>query len=215
MIPNSVTSIGSYAFSDCGLQSITIPNSVTNIGNHAFSNCGLHSIRIPDSVINIEDYAFANCYALTSVTIPDSVASIGDDAFYYCQNLTNVYFSGNAPTVDSTVFREDPATVYYLPGTRGWPTFNANSGLNSAVLWNPQAQNDASFGVRNNQFGFNITGSSNLVIVVESCTNLANPVWSPLSTNTLNTFVGTNGTSYFSDPQWTNYPGRYYRLRSP
>jgi hypothetical protein len=36
-----------------------------------------------------------------------------------------------------------------------------------------------------------------------------------LSTNTLNTFVGTNGTSYFSDPQWTNYPGRFYRLRSP
>ncbi len=67
----------------------------------------------------------------------------------------------------------------------------------------------------NDQFGFNITGSSNLVIVVEACTNLANPVWLPVSTNTLNTYVGTNGTSYFSDPQWTNNPAGFYRFRSP
>jgi hypothetical protein len=69
--------------------------------------------------------------------------------------------------------------------------------------------------VRTNRFGFNITGSSNLVMVVEACTDLANPVWSPVGTNTLNIFIGTNGTAYFSDPQWTNYPGRFYRLRSP
>ena len=80
-----------------------------------------------------------------------------------------------------------------------------------AVLWNPQVQTrDASFGVRTNQFGFNITGTSGLVVVVEACTNLANPVWSPVETNTL-----TGDSSYFSDPQWTNYPSRFYRLRSP
>jgi hypothetical protein len=83
-------------------------------------------------------------------------------------------------------------------------------------LWNPLAQTSStSFGVLTNQFGFNITGSSNLVIVVEACTNLANSSWTPVGTNTLNTFIGTNGTSYFSDPQWTNNPGRFYRLRSP
>jgi hypothetical protein len=48
-----------------------------------------------------------------------------------------------------------------------------------------------------------------LVIVVEACTNLANPIWLSLSTNIL-----TGDSSYFSDPQWTNYPGRFYRLRS-
>jgi hypothetical protein len=108
---------------------------------------------------------------------------------------------------------DNNATVYYLPGTTNWGT---TFGGRPAVLWNPQAQtSDASFGVQMNRFGFNITGSSNLVIVVEACTNLVNPVWSPLSTNTLNTFIGTNGMSYFSDPAWTNYPGRFYRLRSP
>ena len=112
---------------------------------------------------------------------------------------------GNAFFVDNN------ATAYDMPGTTGWDTFDATSGLNPAVLWSPLAQTgDGGFGVRNNQFGFNITGSDNLVIVVETCTNLANPVWSPVGTNTL-----TGGHSYFSDSQWTNYSGRFYRLRSP
>jgi len=45
---------------------------------------------------------------------------------------------------------------------------------------------------------------------VEACTDLANPAWSPVSTNIL-----SGGWSYFSDPQWTNHPRRFYRLRSP
>ena len=118
----------------------------------------------------------------------------------YCTNLTGVYFKGNAPSVGSACVHDDNnATVYYLPGTTGW---GSTFGGRPTVLWNPQVQtSDASFGVRTNQFGFNITGTSNLVIVVEACTNLANPIWSPVGTNTL-----TGGSSYFSDPQWTNYP---------
>ena len=149
--------------------------------------------------------------SLTSVTIPNSVTNIGSYAFAHCTSLNGVYFQGNAPSVGSSVFDGDNnATVYYLPGTTGWENFAQLTGL-PTVLWNPQVQtSDASFGVRTNQFGFNITGTSNLVIVVEACTNLANPIWSPVGTNTL-----TGGSSYFSDPQWTNYPARFYRLRSP
>jgi len=101
------------------------------------------------------------------------------------------------------------ATTYYLPGTTGWSVFSTHTGL-PVVLWNPQVQTGASFGVLMNQFGFNITNAGNPVIVVEACTNLANPVWSPVSTNTI-----TAGSSYFSDPTWTNYSCRFYRLRSP
>jgi hypothetical protein len=64
--------------------------------------------------------------------------------------------------------------------------------------------------VRANGFGFNITGTTNIPVVVEACTNLANPIWIPLQTCTL-----TNGSIHFSDPGWTNYRGRFYRLRSP
>ncbi len=68
-IPNSVSSIGSYAFSGCsGLTSVTIPNSVTSIGFGAFYNCsGLTSVTIPNSVTSIVRFAFFNCYRLTKL----------------------------------------------------------------------------------------------------------------------------------------------------
>jgi len=69
---------------------------------------------------------------------------------------------------------------------------------------------DASLDVRTNQFGFTISWASDSVVVVEACTDLANPVWFPVVTNTL-----AGGSSYFSDPQWALYPARFYRLRTP
>ena len=221
-IPGSVTSIGDYAFESTGLTSVTISNGVASIGEAAFGFCyGLTSVVIPTSVTSIGNFAFDGCTNLTSVTIPKnatSVTSLGGYAFSGCTNLTGIYFKGNAPIPDPfndpTVFSGDTnATVYYLPGTTGWG--QVFDGL-PTKLWNPQVQTkSATFGVRTNQFGFTITGTSNLVIVVEACTSLANPAWTPVGTNTLNTFIGTNGTSYFSDPHWANYPGRFYRLRSP
>jgi hypothetical protein len=74
--------------------------------------------------------------------------------------------------------------------------------------WIPEVQTSgASFGVQTNCFGFNITGNSGLAVVVEACTNLANPIWSPLQTNSL-----SGGSRYFSDPQWRNCPARFYCL---
>ena len=79
------------------------------------------------------------------------------------------------------------------------------------MLWNPLIQTgDGSFGLRSNRFGFTITGTTNIPIVVEACTNLANRGWVPLQSCTL-----TNGSLYFSDAQRTNYPARLYRIRSP
>ncbi len=213
-IGNSVTSIGSWAFFHCAsLTSITIPSSVTNIGAWAFSHCpNLTNVTIPNSVTSIGRSAFADCSSLTSVTIPNSITNIGYYAFAYCANLMEVYFQGNAPSVDSLVFvNSDNATVYYLPGTTGWgPTFGGNPTKLWSLPYPLILNNGPGFGVRTNQFGFIISWANNLSVVVEACTDLANPIWSSVETNTL-----TDGASYFSDPQWTNYRARFYRIRSP
>ena len=83
LIGNSVTSIGSQAFSGCSnLTDVTIGDSVTIIGESSFYGCsGLTSLLIPDSVTSIGDGAFGDCSSLTSVTIPDSVTSISTFTF--------------------------------------------------------------------------------------------------------------------------------------
>ena len=70
----AVTQIGEYAFTTefCdGMFSVTIPDSVTSIGSYAFRGCsGLISITIPDSVTSIGNGAFLRCDSLMSITIP-------------------------------------------------------------------------------------------------------------------------------------------------
>jgi hypothetical protein len=208
-IPNSVTSIGVGAFAACrSLKSILIPNSITNIADIVFESTGLTNLIIPDGVVSIGDSVFSGCSSLNSVTIPASVVSIKEFAFESCSNLKNVFFKGNAPAITAVIFPGDnAATAYYLPQATGW---GASYGGIPTVLWNAQAQtNNRHIGVQTNQFSFNITGTTNIPVVVEACTNLGG-AWVPLQSVSL-----TNGSFYFSDPQWTNYPGRFYRLRSP
>ena len=105
-IPNSVTSIGKRAFFDCsGLTSVTIPNSVTSIGGHAFYECsGLTSVTIPNSVTSIGGAAFSSCSGLTSVTIPNSVKSIGGSAFHSCSGLTSVTIPNSVTSIGQNAF---------------------------------------------------------------------------------------------------------------
>ncbi len=108
VILDSVTSIGYFAFSGCSsLTSITIPDSVTDIYDRAFDGCSsLTSVNIPGSVTWIGGWAFSGCSSLTSVTIPDSVTSIGYNAFYGCNALITVYYQGTQSDWDKITIGE-------------------------------------------------------------------------------------------------------------
>ena len=107
VIPNSVTSIGNYAFYGCsGLTSVTIPNSVTSIADYAFEHCsGLTSVTIPNSVTSIGEFAFSDCSGLTSVIIPNSVTSIGACAFSGCSGLTSVTIPNGVTSIEYATFK--------------------------------------------------------------------------------------------------------------
>jgi len=205
-IPSTVTNIGPAAFKNCSnLTEMEVPNSITTINEYAFYYCsGLTHISIPNTVTTIGAYAFSLCVNLTNIEIPASVTSLGYAAFYTCPTLKGVYFLGNAPILGQYTFDGDNnATAYFLPGRIGW---ESTYGGRPTTLWQPKIlTGDGSFGVRTNQFGFNINWASGMVVAVDACTTLTNLVWSSLRTNTL-----TGETTYFSDPEWMNYPARFY-----
>jgi len=99
VITLGVTNIGDNTFCNEQLMtSVTIPTSVTSIGVFAFGNCGFTSITIPNSVTSIGASAFYNCDVLTNITIPNSVTSIGASAFGYCDVLTSITCPNRVPS---------------------------------------------------------------------------------------------------------------------
>ena len=227
-IPSSVTNIGGGAFSFCGgLANVSIGNGVRTLGSMAFVGCGsLTRVVIPDSVVTIVDGGpivvsapgglFTGCNSLTNVTVGKGLTYLGFAAFYGCQNLMNVFFRGNAPTLGHDAFGHSGpffggatlATVYYLPGTTGW---GSTLDGRPAELWNPQFQNlSLSLGQGQGRFGFTVSGTADIPLVIEASTDLLATTWAPLQTCTL-----TNGLIDFIDASSTGYPVRFYRIRAP
>ena len=192
------------------VTSVTIPSTVLSIPSWGFAFCSnLTTVVIPNGLTNIGSGAFVHCNNLTSLAFPASLTNIPHRSFDYCVKLLGIFMQGNAKTDDVFLFSScTNATVYYLPGTTGWTnTF----GGHPAVLWNPLVQtDDGSLGMGTNGFGFNITGTTNIPIVVEAAPDVVGGNWVPLLTNTIAT-----GSIYFSDPDWTNRTARFYRIRSP
>ena len=118
VIPDSVTTIGKYAFCGCSLTSVTIGNGVTEIGDQAFSSCsGLTSVTIGNGVTSIGGSAFYCCSGLTSVTIGNGVTTIGKEAFYGCSGLKSIYCKAQTPpSVGSSAFANVSTTLpLYVP----------------------------------------------------------------------------------------------------
>ena len=76
---------------------VTIPESVTSISSYAFSGCTqITSVTIPENANTIGDAAFEGCTGLTTVTLPASLTSLGDGVFQGCTGLTSLSVaSGN------------------------------------------------------------------------------------------------------------------------
>ena len=106
-IPNSVVTIGKYAFALCRLlEGISIPSTVTAIHEGAFDCCvKLTEFTLPNSISTIEPYLFAGCSGLTSFTIPCTISSIGKYAFSQCTGLTSVTIPSSVTSIGEYAFR--------------------------------------------------------------------------------------------------------------
>lgn len=78
IVPNDVTTIGSYSFCGYkGLKSVIISNNVTRIGKNSFDGCtNLSSFTMGNNVKRIEEFALRNCNLTTSIKIPSTLTYI-------------------------------------------------------------------------------------------------------------------------------------------
>jgi hypothetical protein len=218
-IPKGVTSLAVGVFYSCSsLTNVVIPDSLTAIGDNTFEEClNLTGVVIPNGVTSIGYAAFAGCTSLTNLTLPESVANLYLWVFSYCTNLHAVYFTGAAPladggsgSLDTNLFNGESGTAYYLPGTSGWgSTFG---GWPTAPWYQPNPQilgGSSAPVVRSNRFNFTVSWATNASVIVQRCTNLFNPVWTPVVTNAL-----SNGVYNFSDPVLPITPNCYFRVQS-
>lgn len=88
VLPEGIVHIGENAFSRTGITSITIPDTVTSIGKYAFNGCtSLTSVTFPEEPITLEAYSFAGTGLTGHIVFPVGSA-IDPDAFYGCSGLT-------------------------------------------------------------------------------------------------------------------------------
>ncbi len=154
VIPNTVTSIASFAFNPLGpvdsegngevydnttITSVVIPSSVTEIQDCAFFSCiNLKSVTISSGVQYLGEEAFYNCSSLTSVSIPDSVKTVDAEAFCQCKSLVSAKLSANMTEIPNSMF-EDCTSLKSINIPKnikriGWYAFDGCTSLQSVSI---------------------------------------------------------------------------------
>ena len=126
--------IGEYAFQGFSkLISIKLPQTLTKIGSNAFSNSGLRMIDIPDKVTSVGEDAFAYCNNLTSVIIGKGARTLSKGTFYG-SNVKEVYVKAlTPPSVGSYLFSSNPTIHVYASSLEqykasGWAEYGTIVG---------------------------------------------------------------------------------------
>lgn len=105
VVPDGVTEISSFAFSDTKVTSVTLPDSVKKIGQYAFNGCTkLEQIRIPESVTSVGGYAFAKCSVLREITWPGSIKKLPDSVCDNCNALETVVIEEGVTEIEKSAF---------------------------------------------------------------------------------------------------------------
>lgn len=115
-LPSSLKKIDSYAFYGCSsLEAITFPSSLKEIGNSAFHETKISRITIPNSNTKLNGGIFEDCKELTEVNFPEGITEIPNNLFDGCVKLENISIPASVTSVGENAFNN---TAYLTAETK-------------------------------------------------------------------------------------------------
>ncbi len=132
VLPDTVTSIGAYAFRDFALTHLVIPDSVTYIGEYAFYECrSLTSVQLGSGLTSLSAGVFCGCHQITQFTIPGNVKTVDQNAIY-STGLSVVTVEEGVERIEMNAFGGSYISDIYLPSSieyfGGIESYNATVG---------------------------------------------------------------------------------------
>lgn len=139
-MPDSITTITSYAYRGTNLKFLTVPNSVTSLPPYCFNEAAnLRCVSLPDSLTSISTSSLRECTSLEEIAIPDTVSSLGSYTFYGCESLTSIKVPAAVTSLDTYVFNGCSSLIdITLPNTITSIEANAFSGCGFSELTLPE-----------------------------------------------------------------------------
>ena len=132
-LPSNLVSIGGTAFQTCStLTNVTpfLPDTVTSMGTYAFEGCKLLEgdlVLSNPSFASVPQNAFANAEKINSIMFGSGIISIaGGNTFQNCRGVRQVWFCGDVPTFTASSFSgwtNSQARVYVPSGNPTWETY--------------------------------------------------------------------------------------------
>ena len=134
-ITYSVTKIGSYAFKNSSVTSVTIADGIEFIGNSAFIYCyQLETLSLPTTLKSIWSQAFYYCSGLKTLTLPEGLTSIGSYAFCGCSSVTKLILPSTITTIDYQAFNNMSSLTTVISNID--VPFNINTDVFAYYVWN-------------------------------------------------------------------------------
>lgn len=117
-LPETIVSIGEYAFANSGISKINMPEGVTFIGQYAFSDCKIEELTLPNGNCTIENHAVSSCNELQRIIIPSGYNGFTPQVLYNCYGLQEIIVAEDNQhyrSIDGALYSKDATELIFYP----------------------------------------------------------------------------------------------------